>query len=173
LTSASHVALLTIARGLSWDLDRQRQIVQAGLARNRDDLSLWHQLLTSTLPKWAGSAQQVDRLIRDAAAFHKERGDEIYARLYHAAADEEFSHSVFRDTAADWPRIKKGLRDSIARWPAKAHFWNQMAYFACMSGDRETLGEALDAIQHKPDLEQWGANARRTFEGCQKLARQS
>lgn len=170
--STAYVELINAGRGLGWDLSRQEQLVVAGRQRNPDDLSLWHALLTSSLPKWQGNPVLVDRLIRRAADQHKERGDEIYARLYFSAADEDFSHTVFRDTAADWPRIRKGLRDSISRWPAKAVFWNRLAYFACLKEDRETLTEALDKLQDKPDLEQWGTNARRVFETCQKLSRQ-
>lgn len=170
--SSTYVQLLGAGRGLGWDTNQVEQLVAAGRQRNPDDLSLWHQLITSSLPKWGGSAVLVDRLIRRAADQHQERGDEIYARLYNAAADEDFSHSVFRDTAADWPRIRKGLRDSLQRWSDKARFWNQLAYLACLKEDRETLIEALDAIQNKPDLSQWGKNGRRVFESCQKLGRQ-
>lgn len=170
--STAYLELINAGRGLGWDLSRQEQLVVAGRQRNPEDLSLWHALLTSSLPKWQGSPVLVDRLIRRAADQHKERGDEIYARLYFSAADEHFSHTVFRDTAADWPRIRKGLRDAISRWPAKAVFWNRLAYFACLKEDRETLTEALDNLQDKPDLEQWGKNARRVFEACQKLGRQ-
>ncbi len=170
--SSGYRELIIAGRGLGWSVDRVEQLVVAGRQRNPDDLSLWHHLLTSSLPKWGGNAVLVDRVIRRAADQHRDRSDEIYARLYQAAADEDFSHTVFRDTAADWPRIRKGLRDSISRWPDKAAFWNQLAYFACLKEDRETLSEALDAIQGKPALAQWGKNGRRVFESCQKLGGQ-
>jgi Domain of unknown function (DUF4034) len=170
--SSAYREIMIAVRGLGWDVGQLEPLLLAGRQRNPEDLSLWHQMLTGSLPKWGGSPLLVDRLIRRAADQHGERGDEIYARLYLAAAAEEFSHNVFRDTAADWPRIRKGLRDSIARWQAKAIFWNRLAYFACLKEDRETLVEALGAIQDKPDLDQWGKNARSVFESCKRLARQ-
>lgn len=173
LDSSAYRELIIAGRGLDWDQRRIEQLAAAGLQRNPDDLGLWHQLVTGSLPKWGGSAALVDRTILRAAGQYRDRGDEIYARLYVSAAEEEFSHNVFNDSAADWPRIRKGLRDSIGRWPAKAVFWNRLAYFACLKEDRDTLTEALDSIQNKPDLDQWGKNPRRVFEACQKLGRQS
>jgi hypothetical protein len=170
--SSAFVPLVRAGRGLGWEFDRQEQLVAAGLQRNPDDVRLWQELVISVLPKWGGNAVLVDRVIRRAANQTKERADEIYARLYAVAAEEGFGHSVFVDSAADWPRMRQGLRDGLARWPAKARFWNQLAYFGCLKEDRDTLIEALEAIQNTPDLDYWGDNSRRVFESCQKLARQ-
>ena len=170
--SSAYLPLIRAGRGLGWEFDRLEQLVLAGLQRNADDVGLWQALIMSAVPKWGGNAVLVDRVIRRAAAGYKERADEIYARLYAFATDGEFSHTVFSDSAADWPRMRKGLRDGLARWPNKAHFWNYLGYFACLKEDRETLAEALETLQNTPDLAYWGTNARRVFESCQKLARQ-
>ena len=170
--SSAFLPLISAGRGLDWEFDRLEQLALAGLQRNPDDVNLWQELVTSALPKWGGHAVLIDRVIRRAADHHKERADEIYARLYVFATDEGFSHAVFADSAADWPRMRKGLRDGLSRWPNKTHFWNYLGYHACLKKDRETLGEALEALQNKPDLDYWGSNARRVFESCQKMARE-
>jgi hypothetical protein len=172
--SSGHRELLVVARGLSLDLEQQWRIAERGLRANPDDIGLWSQLLTATLPKWLGDADEVDRLIKRAVqATRAQRGEDLYARLYADAADEEFSRGLFEDSRADWTRMKKGFRDMLERWPSSAYNWNRFAYMACLAQDREALSEALDKVGDKPQLGAWGSNARRTFEGCQKLARRT
>jgi hypothetical protein len=172
--SSAHRELLVVGRGLGWSLAQQQRIAERGLRANPDDIGLWGQLVVSALPKWQGDAAEVDRVIRRAAqATQGRRGDDLYARLYADAADGDFSHALFEDSRADWPRMRKGFRDMLQRWPDSTLNWNRFAYVACLARDRETLSEALDRVKDKPLLEAWGNNARRTFDGCQKLARQT
>lgn len=170
--SSAHRELLVAGRGLGWSLAQQQRIAERGLRANPDDIGLWSQLVTSALPKWQGDASEVDRVIKLATqATRARRGEDLYARFYADAADEDFSHALFEDSRADWPRMRQGFRDMLQRWPDSTLNWNRFAYIACLARDRETLAEALDRVKDKPKLDAWGDNARRTFDGCQKLAR--
>jgi hypothetical protein len=171
--SYAHWTLLSIGRGLGWDRKQLQAIAQDGLKRNPQDTYLYFGMMTSLLPKWGGDARTLDKFIREVAEQTRaEHGMAMYARLYSAAADEEYSHRLFDDSHADWAKIKQGYEDILARYPNSAVRRNQFAYMACLAKDKVTLLALLDELGPKVDASEWGANPERSVEVCQRLARQ-
>jgi hypothetical protein len=169
-SSSGHLQLLNLGRAAGWQTVAMWPVAQAGMALNADDESLYKSMLTSVLPKWGGGVLQVDRVIGDiakaTAAMH---GDIFYSRMYAWAADEQFAHKLFIDSAASWPRMKAGYQQLVDRHPAAVNF-NTFARFACLARDKPTLLDLLERAGPKPVLGAWGSNASRTYETCKRWA---
>lgn len=170
--SGAHWTLISIGRALNWDIDKVLAIANDGLARNPNDDAIRFNVLTTLLPKWQGNARAVDRYINDVVAATKiEHGMAFYARLYSAAADDQFEHALFDDSGAEWPKLKAGYEDRLKRYPDPIYV-NRYAYFACLARDKPTLLDLLERIADRPMLDWWGANGARTFETCKRWASQ-
>jgi hypothetical protein len=172
--SSTYVELLGIGRGLGWNVSDLEQIADAGLKIAPYDFQLYGDIMTTLLPKWNGDARALDDYIRRVTERTKaEFGTGMYARLYSAAAEQQFSHSLFQDSYADWDKMKRGYEDMHARFPNSPKRRNRYAYMACMAKDRPTLLALLAELGPKLDATQWGANPERTLEGCQRWARET
>jgi hypothetical protein len=172
--SSAHDLLLTIGTGLSWDRDTLKAIQQEGLKRNPDDVILYFAMLKPLLPKWGGNLKALDRYIREATQqTQAEYGMGMYARLYSAAADEDFGHALFEDSLVDWPTMKKGYEDMQARFPNSPARRNHFALMACLAKDRPTLVALLAELGRNIDASKWGPNPERSLEACQRWAKES
>ncbi|RVU49546.1 hypothetical protein [Rubrivivax rivuli] len=163
-------ALLVVARGAGWDDRRTQAIYEQGILRFPDEDLLHFTQLTNLLPKWGGSARQVDQHIQAAAQRTRAPyGPALYARLYTAAAREQFEHALFADSLARWERVDAGYAEMTARYPHAGHF-NAWAWMACQAQDRKRLLEVLEKIGPEPDLDFWGSNAQETYDTCKSWA---
>lgn len=172
--SFGYQTLAMAGRGLSWPAADVWKVAQEGLRKNPDDDGLRLTAMIAHLPKWGGDTVMLDRMIRAAAASAPApRGDEVYALLYSQAAEDEFDHALFQDSAAEWPRMRQGLRDRLARHPGDAVSRNRLAYFACLAKDREAYLAIIGSLGDKPDLDAWGPNPSRVVADCKRWAAQS
>jgi hypothetical protein len=164
----AYSALISAGRGLGWSQEQLWSIGKEGLRQHPEADDIYFSVLTSMLPKWGGSVVQVDRFIDEAVTMTRQtRGQEFYARLYGAAADEHFEHALFEDSAAQWPRMKQGFQDRLSRYPSQGNL-NGYAYFACLAKDKITFVELMDTVGPKPILDRWGRNPERMFAGCKR-----
>jgi len=170
--SSAHVLLMQIGNGLDWDVRQLDAIQRDGLKRNPDDVTLYFAMVTPLLPKWHGNARILDAYIRRATEETRaDYGMGMYARLYAGAADLEFGHALFENSLADWPTMKKGYEDMMARFPDSPDRLNGYAHMACLAKDRPTLVKLLGQIGDKINAAQWGPNSERSVEGCQRWAK--
>jgi len=170
--STSHVYLLLIGRADGWPPERLWRIALDGLKLNPADDGIYFAFLTNLLPKWGGSAASIELFVQEVVArTRKDRGMEMYARLYSAAASDQFRHQLFTESEAKWTSLKAGFREIVARYPDPANI-NRFAYFACLAEDKATMLELIDKLGDKPVLRQWGSNPSRTYETCMRWARQ-
>jgi hypothetical protein len=171
--SSAHDLLLSIGRGLDWDIGTLRTIQQEGLKRNPDDMMLYVDMLYSLLPRWQGNANILDHYIREVTKrTQADVGTGMYAILYALAAEREYGHALFENSLADWPTMKKSFEDMLARYP-NAQRLNRYAYMACLAKDRPTLVALLPQIGKKIDVPSWGPNPERSLESCQRWAKEA
>jgi len=169
--SYAHEVLLEIGKGLDWSSEQMLAVAKDGLKRNPDDTGLYFDVLQSVLPKWGGSPRAVDDFIKYAAEQTRDRfGQSMYTRLYLTAADDQFSHTLFQDSYADWNRMKQGFEDLLARYPDNADRLNSYAYMACLAKDKETFGKQFARIGKRIVRANWGANPERSLESCRRWA---
>lgn len=169
--SYAHVVLLEIGRGLGWSNKQMVAIADEGLKRNPDDLELYFHALFSLLPKWGGNARVVDDYIKYATEQTRAKyGSGMYARLYSAAAEDQFGHALFEDSHADWDKMKQGYEDMFARYRNSPQRLNRYACMACLAKDRDTLLKLLKQLGTQIDTQQWGPNPERSLESCRRWA---
>jgi len=165
-----HATMINAARSLGWPRDVVMKVVSDGLARNPDDFRLYHYTLVYLLPKWRGSDSEVGAFIDSAARSTFERhGLEIYARLYSAAAQDQYKHRLFADSPVSWPKMKQGLEDWTSRFPT---IWNLniYAYFACLAKDKAATKVLLEKIGSARILDIWEPNSQVMLSTCQQFA---
>lgn len=171
-TSDAHAVMIAIGRASGWPPDRLWALAQEGLKLNPQDDDLYFRVLTSLLPKWGGSAQGVDRFINEVVERTRAtRGEEMYARLYAWAAQQQFQHGVFKDSGVQWARMKTGFDHWVSRYP-DVGVRNRYAYFACMAQDKAAMLDQMEHIGSGVDLAAWAPNANRTLETCRRWAAQ-
>lgn len=171
-TSDAHAVMVSIGRASGWPPDRLWALAQEGLKLNPRDDDLYFRVLTSLLPKWGGTAQGVDRFINEVVERTRAtRGEEMYARLYAWAAQQQFQHGLFQNSGAQWARMKTGFDDWLSRHP-DAGVRNRYAYFACIAQDKAAMLDQMDRIGSGVDLAAWAPNANRTLETCRRWAAQ-
>ena len=172
--SYSHYVLIQIGKGLSWDNEQLEAIAEDGLKRNPEDVVLHQAMVDSLLPKWGGNAKVLDSYIRKAAVQTRPvYGSGMYAMLYSDAAAGQYGSALFEDSHADWDKMKQAYEDILARFPASAHQRNRYAWMACIAKDKATLLRLLGEIGDGVRLDAWGNNPDRSFETCQRMARET
>lgn len=169
--SYAAVVLLRIGRALQLNGALLDAVLQQGLARNPDDIDLYIDRMLPLLPKWGGQPQQLDAYIRRSTDQARARlGAGLYARLYSAAAQDQFGAALFTDSAADWKTMQLGFDDLLSRFPDKTTWRNRYAYMACLVQDKAVLRTQLAELGSATHIAQWGYNGERTLEGCKRLA---
>lgn len=172
--SYTHQVLLKIGTALSWEDKQMSAILEDGLKRNPDDISLYFEAVESLLPKWGGDASAIDKFIRRATEQTRHRfGSGMYARLYSYVAASQYRHALFEDSHADWTRMKQGYEDMFARFPDSPARLNRYAYMACLAKDKPVLLTLLGKLGTKIDTSEWGTNPERNLEACRRWASQT
>jgi hypothetical protein len=171
--SSAHDLLLEIGNGLEWDIETLKAIQQEGLKQNPEDIELYFDMVTPLLPKWHGNARILDQYIREATQQTKaDYGMSMYARLYSVAAEEDYGHALFENSLVDWPTMKKGYEDMLARFPSTGRR-NRYAYMACLAKDQPTLVALLAQLGENIETSNWGPNPQRSLDACQHWAKES
>lgn len=172
--SYAHEELLRIGTALDWSKKQMQAIADDGLKRNPDDTDIYFQMEFNLLPKWHGTPRELDDYIKAAAEQSRARfGMGMYARLYWAAANDQFGPRLFEDSYADWEKMKQGFDDLETRYPGNVQRLNGYAHMACLAKDKPTFLKLLGRIGDRLDGAEWGKNPERTVELCRRWATQS
>lgn len=127
------------------------RIVAEGLKRHPRNVGLAIMGANRFLPKWGGSADELDAFARRMTAIAEPaEGKGLYARIYWQAFIADFQFDVFRRSKADWSLMKPALDDLLARHPGQKNR-NIAALFACLAGDLEETKRhilARDIVYH-------------------------
>jgi hypothetical protein len=167
----AHLVLLQIGRGLNFSNEQMIAIANDGLKRNPDNIELYFDTSGSLLPKWGGDARVLDNYIKYATEQTRAKyGLGMYARLYSAAAEDQFGHALFETSFADWDKMKQGFEDMLARYPNSPLRRNRYAYIACIAKDKDTLLKLLNELGTSFEAKEWGPNPERSLESCRRWA---
>lgn len=172
--SYAHLTLLDIGKAYGLSQKQMEAIAENGLKQNPRDAILYFSVAGRLLPKWGGDANTLDRYIRHATAqTQAQYGSGLYAWLYSTVAREQYGHALFDGSLADWPTMKQGFDDLMARFPDSVMHRNRYAYFACRARDKPVLQAQLGLLAGKLDVKEWGDNGERSLEGCQRWVSES
>lgn len=124
---------------------------------------LHFQMIGRLLPQWGGSIEEADKFITGVA---KKEGDAIYTRLYWAYAGGALPADLFKETKADWPRMKRGFIALMKETNNNNWTANNFAKFACIAGDKAAFRQAEAAMKGNINFDAWGQNISYPF--CKK-----
>lgn len=138
--------MLTIARAQQWALNDFNGLFSEALAREPQYYQTYFMALEYLLPKWHGSAEEIEDFAQDAVGRTKDlEGQGMYARLYWYASQTQFKNDIFRNSLAGWPQMKAGFEDIVRRYPDSWNL-NNYARFACLARDKPKTVELLKRI---------------------------
>lgn len=148
-----YALMLSILKTEGADDETIKQYFLEGVQQEPLYLPTHMEALYNFIPKWSGSAQEVDDFILFATEqVEKAQRDMLYARLYWASSSNQYhGHDFFRETRADWPRMRRGMKSVVGEYP---DLWNifHFANFACYAGDKKTSREYLGLLrEHEAD----------------------
>lgn len=169
--------MFAVATALNWSLDDYNDLVNEAIDRFPEHISLYSNALNFMLPQWGGSFELIEQFARSAAEKTKSKyGMAAYALVYEslggysspgfASAVHNLHTHLFEASKADWPTLKQGLKDIIARHPTQTAY-NYYAWFAYMAKDKEAATAALQEIKDTPDRSVW--RPANHFVACQRF----
>ncbi|HDS0947730.1 TPA: DUF4034 domain-containing protein [Stenotrophomonas maltophilia] len=138
----------------SWTPEQFIALHDEGIARYPDYYPLYFAAVRYFAPKWGGDPQSLELYARRVMAMAPPRDQYmLYARLYWVAAQNDYQRGLFSKSAVDWPTMRRGFEDMMARYPDD---WNlqAFAYFACLANDREQARVLMAKIE-QPILAVW------------------
>jgi len=149
-------AMMTVAIAQSWPTDKFASLLDEALDRYPLNYSLYRSGVNYYLPKWHGSAKQVEAFAR--AAVERTRATEglgLYVRVYWYASADQFGDDLFSDSDVVWADMKTGIDDVLKAYPDQWNV-NSFARFACLAGDNQKAHELIGRIRGDPDPAIWG-----------------
>ncbi|WP_293392688.1 hypothetical protein [Nevskia sp.] len=165
-----HAWMLNLVRTSGLSKEVVNRLFEEGVGKNSADFRLYRNVLEYLLPKWHGDVQAIDTFIGYAVPkAPPEYGQELYARLYSGAGEDQFKRRLYIDTLVDWTKMRQGLELWYKNFPTD---WNKniLAYHACIAGDKALTEQILKEIGAQPVWEIWQPSAKATFDTCARWA---
>ena len=164
-----YCTLINAARASGWTRSRAMAIADEGVAAFPGDERIYRTVVEYLLPKWGGSAAELDRFIDASTQKLPGTGSQLYARLYINASTAQYERRLFEESQVNWSRMRQGLEDIIVAYPVPWNL-NMFAYYACVARDKPKLRELLNTMGNQVVLGRWEPDAARTFEICRNWA---
>ncbi len=158
---------LSLAPGLQLSQQKTEDLFRRLVQKNRFYYWYYFWMTGFSSPKWGGSWAQIESLARFAEKATAETdGASLYARIYWSAAGNNQEVVIFKTSRVDWPHMKEGFDDLMARYPHSA--WNANAYasFACAADDGDTFRRMRQRIGAHIERRAWLRG--RTLEFCEE-----
>lgn len=148
-----YYAMLQIATDEGWREEDFDAVYEEALKRYPDFFIFYFAKARHLLPKWGGDMDNYDDFVnRTVQATRATDGVSMYARLYWSYDGAQVEGNLFAESRANWPRMKKGFEDLMARYPDSYWNLNSFASFACKARDRETfvtlIGRSVRTCSH-------------------------
>lgn len=165
-----HAWMLNLVRISGLSTEVMNRLFEEGVRKNSADFRLYRNALEYLLPKWHGDVQAIDTFIGHAVSkAPPEYGQELYARLYSGAGEDQFKRRLYIETLVDWTKMRQGLELWYKNFPTD---WNKniLAYHACIAGDKAFAQRTLNEIGAHPLWEIWQPGAKAIFDTCVRWA---
>jgi hypothetical protein len=160
--------VLEIARAQNLPREDYQKLSQAALDRNPDFNQLYFSGVENSLPKWGGSAKEVEKFANDAVVRTRRKdGHALYARVYWHVANNQYGEELFTQSAVRWDEMKRGIDDVLKKYPDT---WNtyHFAMFACFAKDQAKTQQLMSKIKNGTVTNDWPYFE--SYERCKTLA---
>lgn len=152
------MARLRLAKFTRTDVESFVRLVDEASKRYPYFYDAYFTAASSLEPKWGGSVEGIEWVAQVAVRHTRaEDGESAYARVYWSVAQGGYFDTLFETTLVQWPRMKAGFEDLVARYPDP---WNQSnyAFFACLARDGATVRKLFDRLGHQLYAQIWRGN---------------
>ena len=127
---------ISVGTSLSVETFILRRFYEAGRSRFPDYLPLQRVMLRELMPRWHGSYEDVEDLIREYATKDGQMDAAAYARLYLLYGDmERDDFNVVAFARANAETMRAGASDLLSKHPASNYILNAVARFHCIAGN--------------------------------------
>jgi hypothetical protein len=162
------VAFLDFARAQNASKDEFWKISHDALDRNPDFNALYFSTVDRLLPKWGGSADEIEKFANEAVTrTRRKEGHALYARIYWHVAGSQYGEDLFTQSSVRWDEMKRGFDDVVRKYPDT---WNiyHFAMFACFAKDQRKTQQLMAKIKNERITEEW--TFFESYEKCKTFA---
>lgn len=155
-SAALFSAWITLGMGRGYDRKEMEDLLRRGLEADPRYHPVYANYAYYLLPRWHGSAREVERFARDSikhAAGFEDEG--MYARVAHWTARYEGWDTMRDDYSFDYELIARGFRRLMDAYGETDYLLSGFAKLACIYEDRKTARELLAKIGDDPHLGGW------------------
>jgi len=147
--------MLIIARVQRWDEGPFRRLLDEALRKEPEFYQTYFVALDYLICKCHGDVTTVETFANEAVTMTRRTdGTAMYARIYWYALQSQFGNDIFRESRADWPKMRVAFEDMLRQYP-DAWNTNYYARFACLARDRDTAKQLFARIGASPVAEAW------------------
>jgi rhomboid protease GluP len=141
---------------------RLRALFDEAIKRFPGYLPIYSNMLCILMPRWGGSYEQIDQLIREVSRVSGTSGDvPLYAHLYWLYASlEQDETDIFTEAHAQWPLMKQGFVRLLELHPRSDLVLNAFAKFACMAGDADQYRQLRPLLKDRASQAAWSQKIR-------------
>ncbi len=142
------------------------KLFEEGIAREPYYYSIYLQGYARHMPKWGGSAGDVEQFAQHAAKITRSGvGMSTYARLYWYMMECQCGDNN-ETSNMDWNKVKEGMNDIFLKYPTD---WNasNFAQFSCWNNDKVEAAKYFGKIK-KNFLQAWSSSTE--FESCKRFS---
>jgi hypothetical protein len=146
--------MMNIAQSESWPQSDRDELIVEAIKRHPSYYEFYFAVIASMQPRWGGSFEMMMEFADVAVEnTRKLEGESLYARIFWYAYNL-FPDDLFTTHQIDWPRLKRGFDDLLARYPDD---WNRNAYaqFACIAGDKPTTRRMFRELEGRFETSGW------------------
>jgi hypothetical protein len=152
-------SMVTVQNALGRSEEERISTFQEGAKKFKTYYPMYFASIPFFTPKWGGSWEKVDSFIKWSVENTKTiDGNTMYARLYWSASGTvPKGTNIFKVSLAEWPQMKKGFEDLMARHPKSKWNLNNFARFACQAEDKDTFLKLRKQISKDINEKAWEA----------------
>jgi AraC-like DNA-binding protein len=149
------LVLLEIARAQNMPREEYQKLSRAALDRNPGFYQLYFSIVDNSLPKWGGSADEVEKFANEAVMRTRGKdGRALYARVYWHVANNQYGEDMFTQSSVRWDEMKRGMDDVLKKYPDT---WNtyHFAMFACFAKDQKKTQQLMTKLKNERITDDW------------------
>ncbi len=163
--------MINVANAQNWERAKFEHLLADAIDQEPLFYETYFSALEFLLPKCHGDIDQIEKFAQNAATRTRAtEGRGMYARIYWYASQARFNTRLFEDSKVNWPRLRDGFDDVVARYPDS---WNLSNYakFACLAGDKAKAQALFQRMGDNVANQAWGS--ARDRDECESWAEET
>lgn len=148
-----YTSMMKVALGQNWSRQEYEALFREAKSLEKEfhyyDCSRAHFLL----PRWYGKPGDWEKAAELEIETQGATGHAVYARV--VMDSSLYYRNVFQESAASWPKTKRGFEDLVKSHPESGKMLNTYCRMACLAGDKAQAKVLFDRIGMYEVQEAW------------------